>query len=96
MTNIFARQGERLRAQAKAAANREALIKFAANDLRKACKTGTILISQTKHGLVELTYNAVERFYTVTSQDGGTFQKHGTRKDMAVILAEEIYVVVNG
>lgn len=50
-----------------------ALDKFAEADCRLARKEGSILIAQTKVGLVELSYDKASRTYAITCQNGGTF-----------------------
>lgn len=63
------------------------LIKFALSDLSKARTRGGILITQTKRGTVELTYNVSTKTYAVVSLDGGTFQASGKSKEMSLVIA---------
>lgn len=50
-----------------------AIDKVADSDLRFARKHGSLLIAQTKVGLVELSYQKETRTYSITCQNGGTF-----------------------
>ena len=47
-----------------------ALSKIAQADMRLARNDGFILIAQTKHGTVTLSYDRSERSYTCVAQDG--------------------------
>jgi hypothetical protein len=69
------------------------LRRLAQADCRKARKYGALLISETKKGLVELSYS--DGTFTLTSQDGGTYRKSHGLMDIIDILMNEIYVVVN-
>lgn len=62
---------------------------FAESDMRRArgARDNEILIAQTRRGLVGLAYDPATRIYTLTTQDGGSFQTSGTK---AKIKAEII------
>ena len=51
-------------------------------DMRKAraARDNEILIAQTLRGLVALAYDRETRTYTLTTQDGGSWQVSGQRK----------------
>lgn len=65
-------------------AERSSILKFLENcaesDMRKARKHGEILIAQTLRGLVALAYEKITGTYTLTTQDGGSWQVSGRRK----------------
>lgn len=79
----------------------KALEKFAASDMRKARKEGSIMIAQTKRGTVELTYNPLNRSYRVGLMNGETFPGgHIAIKNMAAsgcsLLLQSLYAVEIG
>jgi hypothetical protein len=62
--------------------------------MTKARKSGGILISQTKRGLVELEYNREAKRYSIISQDGGKFQQLNMTAKQTEDAVADIYDVI--
>lgn len=72
----------------------QTLLRFAKSDMTKARKSGGILISQTKRGLVELEYNREAKRYSIISQDGGKFQQLNMTAKQTEDAVADIYDVI--
>lgn len=55
---------------------------FAESDMSRARTSGEHLISGTRRGVVAVAYKRATGIYTLTSQDGGSFQRSGRKAAM--------------
>jgi hypothetical protein len=72
---------------------------YANSDMRKArnerrkSEHGSILITQTQKGLVDLSYVPETRTYRLVSSDGGSYQFEGTASETVREIVENIFVI---